>query len=126
MEWLLHTADIFFVVFHTTLTLFNLLGWVWKKTRKINLITLGLTGASWFILGLFYGIGYCPLTEWHFNILNKLGEHNLPASYIEYLAERLTGLNMSSNLVDTATGVGFFVALGLSVWLNVRDKKNSY
>jgi len=123
MEWLLHTADIFFVVFHTTLTLFNLLGWIWKKTRKLNLITLGLTGASWFILGLFYGIGYCPLTEWHFNILNKLGEYNLPVSYIEYLVERLTGLEVSSALVDTATGLGFFVVLGLSVVLNVKDRK---
>lgn len=125
MEWLYHTGDIFFVVFHTTLTLFNLLGWIWKKTRRLNLITLSLTGASWFILGIFYGIGYCPLTEWHFQILNKLGENNLPYSYIEYLAERLTGLNVDSTLVDTATGVGFFLALGLSVWLNIRNKRPS-
>jgi hypothetical protein len=125
MEWLYQTGDIFFVVFHTTLTLFNLLGWIWKKTRRLNLITLSLTGASWFILGIFYGIGYCPLTEWHFQILNKLGENNLPYSYIEYLAERLTGLNVDSTLVDTATGVGFFLALGLSVWLNIRNKRPS-
>jgi hypothetical protein len=124
MEWIYHIADIFFVVFHTVLTLFNMLGWIWKKTRKLNLITLSLTGASWFILGIFYGIGFCPLTEWHFNILYQLGEYNLPASYIEYLVERLTGLDVSSSLVDTATGVGFFLALGLSVWLNVKDKRN--
>jgi hypothetical protein len=123
MEWLLHIADIFFVVFHTTLTLFNLLGWIWKRTRKLNLITLSLTGASWFILGIFYGIGYCPLTEWHFQVLNKLGEYNLPVSYIEYLAERLTGLDVSSSLVDTATGTGFFLALGLSVWLNLKGSR---
>ena len=123
MEWFLQTVDIFFVVFHTTLTIFNLLGWIWKKTRKLNLITLGLTGASWFILGLFYGIGYCPLTEWHFQILNQLGEHNLPSSYIEYLTERLSGLEINSDLVDITTAVGFFVALGLSIILNVKDKK---
>jgi len=124
-EILLHFADIFFVVFHSALTLFNALGWIWKKTRKLNLITLLLTGASWFILGLFYGIGYCPLTEWHFQILRKLGHNNLPYSYIEYLIERLTPFNPASQLVDTTTAVVFFVALALSVILNIRDKRKS-
>ena len=123
-ELILQMADIFFVVFHTTLTLFNALGWLWKKTRKLNLITLLLTGGSWFILGLFYGIGYCPLTDWHFAILRKLGEKNLPYSYIEYLTERLTPFNPSPGLVDTATAVVFFVALGLSVLLNIKQRKS--
>jgi len=121
-ELILHIGDIFFVVFHTTLTLFNALGWIWKRTRKLNLITLLLTGGSWFILGLFYGIGYCPLTDWHFAILRKLGEQNLPYSYIQYLTERLTPFNPSPGLVDTSTAMVFFVALGLSVFLNLRAK----
>jgi hypothetical protein len=124
-EPLLQIADIFFVVFHTTLTLFNALGWIWKATRKLNLITLLLTGGSWFILGLFYGIGYCPLTDWHFTILRKLGEQNLPYSYIQYLTERLTPFNPSPELVDTATAVVFFVALGLSGLLNLRHIKQN-
>lgn len=122
---LLHIADIFFVVFHTILTLFNAIGWIWKKTRKLNLITLLLTGASWFILGLFYGIGYCPLTDWHFQILRKLGHMNLPYSYIEYLTERLTPFNPNPQLVDTTTAVVFFVALALSVILNIRDRRKA-
>jgi len=124
-ELILHIGDIFFVVFHTILTLFNALGWIWKSTRKLNLITLLLTGGSWFILGLFYGIGYCPLTDWHFSILRKLGHHNLPYSYIEYLIERLTPFNPSPDLVNASTGVVFFVALGLSVFLNISGKINS-
>ena len=122
---LLHIADIFFVVFHTILTLFNAIGWIWEKTRKLNLITLLLTGASWFILGLFYGIGYCPLTDWHFQILRKLGHMNLPYSYIEYLTERLTPFNLNPQLVDTTTAVVFFVALALSVILNIRDRRKA-
>ena len=123
MFWL-KAGDLFFLVFHTVLTLFNLTGWIWKKTRRLNLTTLVLTGASWFILGLFYGIGYCPLTEWHFQILEKLGEANLPYSYIDYLIERLTGVDFEAQLVDTATGVGFFLALAVSVVLNIRDYRN--
>ncbi|MCK5838377.1 MAG: DUF2784 family protein, partial [Bacteroidales bacterium] len=67
-------ADTFFIIFHTALTLFNLFGWIWQKTRKLNLIILLLTGFSWFGLGIFYGIGYCPLTDWHYRVLRKMGE----------------------------------------------------
>ncbi|HPF94086.1 MAG TPA: DUF2784 family protein, partial [Tenuifilaceae bacterium] len=61
--------DVFFVAFHTLLIAFNLFGWIWWRTRKANLITLLLTGLSWIGLGLFFGIGYCPLTDWHWQVL---------------------------------------------------------
>ncbi|MFN2314776.1 MAG: DUF2784 domain-containing protein [Bacteroidales bacterium] len=114
--------DIFFVIFHTSLTLFNMFGWIWKKTRLANLITLALTGGSWLILGMIAGmIGYCPLTDWHFNILYKLGKTDLPISYIKYLADRLTGLDFDQTLVDNATLYGFIIALIISLLLNARD-----
>jgi len=117
-----HILDIFFVVFHTSLIFFNLFGWIWEKARKINLIALGLTGSSWLFLGMITGtLGYCPLTDWHFRILEKLGETNLPDSYIKYLADRLTGLNFNPSLVDHATLYTFLTALGLSLCLNIRD-----
>jgi hypothetical protein len=114
--------DILFVVFHTSLTLFNLLGWIWKKTRLANLITLALTGASWLFLGLIVGMpGYCPLTDWHFNILYKLGETDLPISYIKYLIDRLTGLDVNETLVNKATLYCFIIALAISLFLNFKD-----
>ena len=116
--------DIFFVIFHTSLIIFNVLGWTWKKTRLANLITLGLTGGSWFILGIFYGLGYCPLTEWHFNVLEKLGKQNLPLSYTEYLAERLTGANFDGEVVNMITLVGLFFSMIFSLhfhYLHNRD-----
>jgi hypothetical protein len=114
--------DILFVVFHTSLTLFNLLGWIWKKTRLPNLITLALTGASWLFLGLLVGVpGYCPLTDWHFDILERLGKTDLPTSYIKYLIDRLTGLDVNQSLVDKATLYSFIAALIVSLLLNIRD-----
>ena len=114
--------DIFFVIFHTSLILFNLFGWIWRKTRVANLITLALTGGSWLIIGLLVGmIGYCPLTDWHFNILYKLGKTDLPISYIKYLADRLTGLDFNQTLVDNATLYGFLAALAISLFLNICD-----
>ncbi|TFG40713.1 MAG: DUF2784 family protein, partial [Bacteroidia bacterium] len=91
-------------------------------TRRFNLLTLLLTGASWLILGLIYGtLGYCPITDWHFNILRRLGETNLPDSYIKYIIERFTGLTISASVVDKVTLWAFLTALLISVLLNIRD-----
>lgn len=124
MIW--HLLDIFFVIFHTSLIFFNLFGWIWKPTRKLNLITLSLTGASWLFLGLIVGtLGYCPLTDWHFKILEKLGKTDLPYSYTKYLADRLTGLDINATLVDKITLYSFLAALAISVFLNVKNTRNS-
>lgn len=114
--------DIFFVVFHSALILFNLFGWIFKPTRKLNLISLVLTGLSWFVLGIFYGIGYCPLTDWHWQVLEKLGKSSWSNSYIQYLIERLSGLVVSSDIVDALTVICYFVALVLSIYVNVLKR----
>jgi len=113
-----HVLDYFFLIFHTILTLFNIVGWIWRKIRLANFITLSLTALSWFGLGLFYGIGFCPLTEWHWQVLEKLGVRNLPYSYIQYLIYRLAHVNMNPNLVEIATAVVFIIAFFASTYLN--------
>jgi hypothetical protein len=112
--------DIFFTIFHSCLVLFNLFGWIWKKTRRLNLICLLLTAGSWVILGIFYGFGYCPLTDWHFNILRKLGYTDLPNSYLSFLFTRLTGVQLDQSLVDAVTTWGLVLALAISLYLNFR------
>lgn len=120
MLW--HILDIFFVFFHFLLILFNLFGWIWKRTRILNLIILSLTGASWLFLGLIVGtLGYCPLTDWHFRILEKLGETNIPDSYIKYLADRLTGLDFNASLVDGVTLYVFIATFVFSLGFNIKD-----
>jgi len=116
--------DFFFLVFHTSLTLFNALGWIWKPLRRINLLTLLLTGFSWFILGLFYGMGYCPLTDWHFRVLKNMGQTNLPDSYLQYLTMRFFHWQIPVEIIDFVTASVFFLALLISLWLNIRDWRN--
>ena len=115
-------ADIFFVVFHTALILFNLLGWIWKPLRKANLIALVLTGLSWFVLGLFFWIGYCPFTDWHFQVLEKLGRDPSSHSYIEYILQRVSGTDISFAFVDTVTIVLYFIVLAISLYFNFFKK----
>lgn len=110
-----------FITFHTVLILFNLLGWIWKSTRPWNLVTLLLTGFSWFFLGIWYGFGYCPCTDWHWQVRRELGYTDMPDSYIKFLIELLTGLDVNAALVDMATVVLFFLALIISSYVNYRD-----
>lgn len=107
--------DLFFLVFHLLLVMFVLTGWIWNKTRPWHLAVVLLTLASWFILGLRYGIGYCPLTDWHFQVLRELGKTNLPNSYISYIITRFTGMEVPERLVDIVTAGAAFGALAASV-----------
>ena len=113
--------DWFFTLFHILVILFNLFGWLWKPLRPWNLGLLLITGASWFILGIFYGIGYCPLTDWHFRVLEQLGYTSLPNSYISFLFTRISHLHLPDRTVDALTLLAYLLALVISVLLNIRD-----
>ena len=117
--------NIFFFVFHTVWTLFNVVGWMFPATRKWHLLTLLLTALSWFVLGIWFGWGYCVCTDWHWQVRNNLGYHDESHSYIHFLILKLTGIRLSPTLVDNATLVIFIIAVIMSVWLNIRDRKKS-
>lgn len=112
--------DKFFFVFHSTLIVFNLLGWIWKKTRLANLIVILLTFFSWFILGIWYGFGYCPSTDWHWLVRKKMGYYDLPSTYTKFLIDSLTGWDVNPELVNILTVLLLALALFASVWTNVR------
>jgi hypothetical protein len=111
----------FFFVFHTGLILFNTFGFIPKKTRKANLITLSLTAFSWFVLGIWYGWGYCLFTDLHWQVREHLGYLDNDISYTHFLAYKLTGINFSQKWTDIVTAADFFISFALSVFLNVRD-----
>lgn len=118
-------GNYFFFIFHILLIFFNLFGWISKRLRRLNLISLLLTAFSWFVLGIFYGFGYCFLTDWHWQIREKLGYSNESNSYIHFLIVELTGISLNEKLVDTFTAIFFFIALALSVHVNIRDNRRS-
>src|SRR5688500_4808879 len=103
--------DFLFTLLHILIILFNLTGWIWKKTRKAHLIVVALTFASWFIMGIWYGWGYCFLTDWHWRIKEKNGETNLPDSFIKYMADKITGQDIDAGLIDLFTVILFILIL---------------
>lgn len=110
--------DILLTIVHLSIVLFNLFGWIPKRTRKAHLISLALTAASWFILGIWYGMGYCPFTEWQWSVKEELGERNLPNNFIEYFLEKITGQDFSSAFVSNLIVVCFALAVVLSLFVN--------
>jgi hypothetical protein len=122
---MLHFLDILLSLTHFVIIGFNLFAWIFPATRKAHFICITLTGLSWFILGIWYGIGYCPITDWEWRVKEKLGEYNLPNSFVKYYADKLTGQNISPSLIDTITVICFLFTLIMSVYMNFlrRSKK---
>lgn len=118
----LQLLDYTFTVAHLLIIGANLLLWIWPKTRKLHLYIVGATLFCWLILGIWYGIGYCPVTDWQWQIKSKLGEVNLPNSFVKYHLDRITGLNIADTTVDLITLGTFLIAIMYSIKLNFFQK----
>lgn len=120
---LYESLNIFFFVFHSAFTLFNIIGWAFPKTRKLHLITMLLTAASWFILGIWFGWGYCACTDWHWQVREAMGIHDKSNSYIHFLLQKLTGKDLNQQLVENVTLIIFVILFMLSIWIDIRDRR---
>lgn len=115
---MLKFLDILLTIAHFSLVFFNLFAWIWPKLRKAHLITVAATAFSWFVLGIWFGWGYCPITEWQWNIKSQLGETNLPNSFIKYYADKITGRDIDPKIVDNVTLISFLTAIVIAVYIN--------
>jgi hypothetical protein len=115
--------NFFFLFFHTSLIIFNSFGWIFPKIRKWNLITLLLTAFSWFVLGIWFGWGFCVCTDWHWKVRWNLRYHDMSNSYIHFLILKFTGINFSEELVNIGTTIVFFSSFIISLLMNIRDYK---
>ena len=87
------------------------------------MITMLLTALSWFVLGIWYGWGYCLCTDWHWQVREALGYHDRSDSYIHFLLLKFTGKNFNPRLVDNATLIIFLLCFLLSIWFNIKDRQ---
>ena len=93
---------------------------MFRRTRRAHLALVSVTLFSWIFLGFKYGLGYCFLTDWHWQILEAQGETGLPGSYITYVIEKTIRTSPDPFLVDVGTGVCFAFAVCASLVVN-RD-----
>lgn len=119
---MLNVLDIIFLWLHIVIILFNLFGWIWKIARKPHLIILASTLFSWLVLGIKYGLGYCFLTDWHWEVKMKLGETNLPNSFIKYFFDQYTFLIVSAELADLITISCIVLVIIFTTYVNFFKK----
>jgi hypothetical protein len=116
----LDALNVGFFLFHTVWIAFNCLGWAWRRTRRWQLATLSLTALSWFGLGAWYGWGYCPFTDWHWQVRERLG-YDDPPSYIQLLIREVAGIDLQPGPAN-ALALGTLIVVGaLTASLNIRD-----
>lgn len=120
---ILFIINAFFFIFHGILIVFNLFGWAIEKLKIWNLLSLSLTGGSWFILGIWKGWGYCPCTEWHFEVRRQLNLEVGTNSYIHFLLMQI-GIQLPKEIIDYITLSAFFISLLISLYLNRNKVKN--
>ena len=113
--------DFFFTYFHALFIIFNIFGWIFKATRKIQFAGLILTSFSWFILGIWYGFGYCVCTDWHWEVRYMLGYADKSNSYIHFLILKVTGIDFPETFVINITFIVFVLLVTLSVIFNTKD-----
>jgi hypothetical protein len=118
---LLKILDVLFFGFHSVFILFNVFGWIVPRWRRLHLFALLITAFSWFGLGIWFGWGYCLCTDWHWQIREQLGYQDMSSSYVHFLIFKLTGFDLSVQLVDTVTVAVFFIALAISLYFHVRS-----
>ncbi len=100
---MLQFLNILCFALHNVLIVFNLVGWIWPRTRRLHLVTLGVTLFSWIGMGARYGWGYCLCADWHFQIRRQLGLHGGESSYTELLFNQIPGVTVSRTFADIVT-----------------------
>ncbi len=113
-------------VVHGIVVVFNLLGWIPSKTRRLHFALVNLTAFSWMVMGSVYGWGYCFLTDWHWRVKHHLGEQDLPSSFVQYVLGKW-GMPHVQSTVDSVVA-GTFAVVWLIAWIHWwrRRRRTTY
>jgi hypothetical protein len=115
-------ANVAFFVVHTAWMVFVCVGWAWARTRAWHLAAIVITALSWFGLGAWYGWGYCPCTDWHWAIRERLGYVD-PPSYTQLLIASVTTFEPTTFTANAITLAVFLGAAILSVVTNAGRRR---
>ena len=118
-------ADIGLDIFHLVIVFFLIFGWILRKTRPLHRIAVATTAFLWVVVGAVVGkIGYCPVTDWHWQVKKLRGEEDLPVSYIDYQLQRI-GIHLPPERADQIVMAVFVMIVVITIFLWWRDRKRS-
>ncbi len=114
---LLKLLDLLFHVVHLSIICFFLFALLFESMRLPHLILSLLILTSWCGLGLFFGFGYCLVTDLQWKIKKKLNQELPTEFYVKYIIDKTTGLNTNSSIINGITTVTFFSIFTISALL---------
>jgi hypothetical protein len=101
VDWLLTTL-------HVAVVLAFVFLWIPKATWRWHGRLVALVAFSWLVIGLFKGaVGYCFLTDLHWRVKRARGATHLPGSFLKYMADYVTGTDVSPALIDLVAAAVF-------------------
>ena len=113
IDGLFHSVHIFIILFVAT-------GWIFSALLPYHLALISLTLACWFILGIWFGFGYCPISDWHWKFKGAVGEGRPDGSYIYVVLQRFSQRKLNAAVVDKVVLIGTLAIMGISLFLNLR------
>ena len=105
---MLAALDWFLTVLHVAIVLAFALLWIPRSTWRWHGRLVAVVAFSWLVIGLFKGaIGYCVLTDLHWRVKRARGATHLPGSFLKYVADYVTGRDVSPALINVAAAAVF-------------------
>ena len=115
--------DILLTVTHTVLVVFVLTGWAFDKTRNIHFWSVAIILFAWLVIGWWVGtIGYCPLTDLHWDIRRAMGETPVSGSFIKYMLDGIFHQDFDRQSVDRLTGISMVLVVTLTAWKRLESR----
>ena len=103
---------------HLSLMSICIVGWMFEPIRVLHLVAVTLVAVSWFGLGKFFGYGYCILTDTQWRVKRRLGQEPYTESYVKYILDKITGLDIDKKITDGLTLYTYVGAVILSLLAN--------
>ena len=119
---MLSVLDIFLNIVHVIIVAFCVTGWIEQRWRKVHLVVLAVILFSWVVLGIWKGWGYCMLTDIQWHIKHRLGQQNLPDSFIKYMVDKVAGKDIPSSLINPVVLCVFFSSIGGALYFRLIKK----
>lgn len=108
-----------FHLVHVSIIVFAMTGWMFPPWRRAHLALMLLTLGSWFILGRWFGRGYCPVSDWHWKIKAALGRGRPSGTYIHLLLQHLSGRQLDSTAVDRMVVIVTLALTAIAITLHL-------
>lgn len=109
-----------FHLLHLGIILFVMLAWSVPVLLPWHLLLTSLTLVCWFVLGLWLGIGFCPLSHWHWQLKQEHDSGRPRESYIHYVVQKASGRQFEGDLLDRLVVACTLLLFCVSVWRNLQ------